>query len=298
MKAPGTDNIPAELLKPVPTQVLTTLCQQIWKTKSWPKDRTRSAFVPLHKNGHTQECGNYRTIAFISHASKILLKIIQKGMATLTERELPDIQAGFRKGRGTRDQIANLRWIMENTREYQKDVYMCFIDYSKAFDCVEHVKLWKCLKEMGIPGHLVKLIQLLYTRQEATVRTAFGNNDWFEINKGVRQGCILSPVLFNLYAEKIMRRCSLDESSIVVKIGGRNINNLQYADDTTLLAESVKDLKFMGLYLNIKKTKVLTTTGNGRVHIKIDNEEIESVQDFIFLGSKINCSGEPGPEIK
>uniref|UniRef100_A0A914X528 Reverse transcriptase domain-containing protein n=1 Tax=Plectus sambesii TaxID=2011161 RepID=A0A914X528_9BILA len=147
-------------------------------------------------------------------------------MASFVEMELPDVQAGFRKGRGTRDQIANLWWIMEKTREFQKDVYMCFINYSKAFDCVEHDKLWKCLKQMGIPELLVELIRSLYENQEATVRTAFGNTDWFDIERGVRQGCILSPALFNLCAETIMRRCDLDESPIGVKIGGRNINNL------------------------------------------------------------------------
>ena len=198
---------------------------------------------------------------------------------------------------------------MEKTREYQKEVYLCFIDYSKAFDCVEHNKLWNCLQQMGTPEHLVALIRSLYMHQEATVRTAYGNTDWFEIGKGVRQGCILSPALFNLYAEMIMRQCNLDESTIGVKIGGRNINNLRYADDTTLLAENEKDLEYlvrrvkeesaqMGLHLNIKKTKVMTTADNGATRIKIDNEEIEPVQDFIFLGSKIDRTGESGPEIK
>uniref|UniRef100_A0A914X6Y4 Reverse transcriptase domain-containing protein n=1 Tax=Plectus sambesii TaxID=2011161 RepID=A0A914X6Y4_9BILA len=308
-KAPGIDCIPAKLLKSVPIPTLTTLCRQIWKTKSWPKDWTRSAFVLLPKKGDTKDCGNYRTIALITHASKILLKIIQKRMASFVEMELPDVQAGFRKGRGTRDQIANLWWIMEKTREFQKGVYMCFIDYSKAFDCVEHDKLWKCLKQMDIPEHLVELIRSLYENQEATVRTAFGNTDWFDIERGVRQGCILSPALFNLYAETIMRRCDLDKSPIGVKIGGRNINNLRYADDTTLLAENERDLEYlvrrvkeenerMGLYLNVKKTKVMTTASNGTVRITIDNKDFELVQDFLFLGSKIDRGGDSGPEVK
>ena len=308
-KAPGIDGIPAELLKPIPIQALTELCQQIWKTKTWPKDWTRSVFVPIPKKGDTHECCNYRTVALISHASKILLKIIQQRMASFVNKELLDVQEGFRRGRGTRDQISNLRCIMEKTREYQKDVYVCFIDYSKAFDCIDHDKLWNCLKQMGIPEHLQELIRSLYENQDATVRTAFGNTNWFKISKGIRQGCILSPALFNLYAETIMRRCNLDESLIGVKIGGRNINNLRYADDTTLLAESEQELEYlirrvkeeserMGLHLNIKKTKIMTTADNGTAHIIIDNERIELVLDFLFLGFKIDRSGESGPEIK
>ena len=148
--------------------------------------------------------------------------------------ELPDVQAGFRKGRGTRDQIANILWIMEKAREFQKNIYLCFIDYAKAFDCVDHNRLWKILKEMGIPDHLTCLLRNLYADQEATVRTGHGTTDRFQIGKGVCQGCILSPYLFNLYAEYIMRNAGLEETEAGIKIAGRNINNLRYADDTTL----------------------------------------------------------------
>ena len=152
--------------------------------------------------------------------------------------ELPDVEAGFRKGRGTRDQVANICWIIKKTRELQKNIYFCFIDYSKAFDCVDHNKLWKILKEMGIPDHLTCLQRNLYVGQEAIVRTRHGTMGWFQIGKGVRQGCILSPYLFNLYAEYIMQNAGLDEAQAGSKIAGRNINNLRYADDTTLMAES------------------------------------------------------------
>ena len=128
--------------------------------------------------------------------------------------ELPDVQAGFRKGRGTRDQITNICWIIEKARESQKNIYFCFIDYFKAFDCVDHNKLWKILKEMGIPGHLTCLLRNLYVGQEATVRTGHGTTDWFQIGKGVYQGYILSPWLFNLYAEYIMRNAGLDETQL------------------------------------------------------------------------------------
>ena len=140
--------------------------------------------------------------------------------------ELPDIQAGFRKGRGTRDHIANIRWIIEKAREFQKkkNIYFCFIDYAKAFDCVDHNKLWEILKEMGIPDHLTCFLRNLYAGQEATIKTGHGTTDCSKIGKGVCQGCILSPCLFNLYAEYIMRNAGLEEAQAGIKITGRNIN--------------------------------------------------------------------------
>ena len=148
--------------------------------------------------------------------------------------ELADVQFEFRKGRGSRDPITNIHWIIEKAREFQKYIYFCFIDYTKAFDYVDHNKLWKILQEMAIPDHLTCLLKNLYTGQEATIRTRHGTTDWFQIGKGVHQGCILSPCLFNLYAEFIMRNARLDETPAGIKIAGRNINNLRYADDTTL----------------------------------------------------------------
>ena len=158
-------------------------------------------------------------------------------------RELPDVQADFRKGRGTRDQIANIHWIMEKAREFQKNIYFCFTDYAKAFGCVNDNKLSKILKEMGLSDHLTCLLRNLYACQEATVRTGHGTTDRFQIGKGVRQGCILSPCVFNLYAEYILRKAGLEEAQTGIKTSGRNINNLRYADDTTLMAESEKELK-------------------------------------------------------
>ena len=152
--------------------------------------------------------------------------------------DLPDVQVGFWKSRGTRDQIANILWILEKSRDFQKIIYFCCIDYAKAFDYVDHNKLWKILKEMGIPDHLTCLLRNLYAGQEATVRTGHGKTDWFQIGKGVCQGCILSPCLFKLYAEYIMRNAGLEETQAGIKIAGRNINNLRYADDTTFMAES------------------------------------------------------------
>ena len=158
-------------------------------------------------------------------------------------RKLPDVQAGFRKGRGTRDQIANICWMIKVTREFQKNINFCFIDYAKVFDCVDHNKLWQILKEMGIPDHLTCLLRNLYAGQGATVRTGHGTTDWFQIGKGIYcLGCILLPCLFNLYAEYIVQNAMLDEAQVGIKIAGRNINNFRYANDTTLMAESKEEL--------------------------------------------------------
>ena len=165
--------------------------------------------------------------------------------------ELPDVQAGFRKGRGTRDQIANICWIIEKARDFQENIYFCFIDYAKAFDCVDHNKLWTILKETGIPDHLICLLRNLYAGQEATVRTGHGTTDWFQIGKGVHQACVFSPCLFNLYAEYSMRNSGRDEAQAGIKIAGRNINNLRSADDTTLTAESEEKLK--SLFIKVKE---------------------------------------------
>ena len=172
-----------------------------------------------------------------------MLKILQARLQQYVKCELPDVQAGFRKVRETRDQIANIRWIIKKAREVQKNIYFCFIDYTKTFDCVDHNKLWKILKEMGIPDHLTCLLRNLYAGQEATARNRHGTTDWFQIGKGIYQGCILSPCLFKLYAEYIIQNARLEEAQAGIKIVRRNINNLRYADDTTLMAESEEELK-------------------------------------------------------
>ena len=151
--------------------------QQIWKTQQWPQDWKRSVFIPIRKKGNAKEYSNYHTIALISHDSKVMLKILQARLQQYVHCELPDVQSGFRKSRGNRDQIANIHWIMEKAREFQKNIYFCFIDYAKAFDCVDHNKLQKILKEMGIPDHLTCLLRKLYAGQEATVKTGEGKTD-------------------------------------------------------------------------------------------------------------------------
>ena len=161
-----------------------------------------------------------------------MLKTLQARLQQYMNHELPDVQAGSRKGRRTRDQIANICWIMEKAKEFQKNIYFCFIDYAKAFDCMDHNQLWKILKEMGIPDHLTCLLRNLYADQEATIITRHGTANWLQIGKGVCQGCILSPCLFNFYVEYIMKNAGLEEAQAGIKIARRNINTLRYADDT------------------------------------------------------------------
>ena len=168
-----------------------------------------------------------------------MLKILQARLQQYMNHEIADVQAGFRKGRGTRDQIANIRWIMEKARDFQKNMYFCSIDYAKGFDCVDHNKLWKILKEMGIPDHLTCLLRNLHVGQEATVRTGHGTTDWFQIGKRVCQGCILSPCLFNLYAEYIMRNAGLEEAQAGIKITGE-ISITSYMQMTPPLWHKVK----------------------------------------------------------
>ena len=223
--------------------------------------RKRSVFIPIPKKGNAKVCPNYHTIALISHASKVMLKILQARLQHYMNHDLPDVQAGFRKGRGTRDQIANICWIIKKSKGVPENINFCFIDYAKAFNYVDLSKLWKILKEVGIPDHLTCLLRNLYTGQEATVRTGHGTTDWFQIRKGVHQGCILSPCLFNLYAEYIMRNTGLEEAQAGIKIAGRNIGNLRYADDTSLLAGSEEELK--SLLMKVKEE-------GGKVGLKLN----------------------------
>ena len=237
------------------------------------------------------------------HSSHMLVKQCSK----FSKPELPDVQAGFIKGRGTRDQIANIRWIMEKAREFQKNIHFYFIDYVKAFDCVDQKKLWKILKEMGIPDHLTCLLRHLYAGQEATVKIGHGTTDWFQIGKGVRQGCILSSCLFNLYAEYMMKNTRLEEAQAGIKIARRNINNLRYADNTTLMAESEEERRSLlmkvkeesekvGFKLNIQKTKIMAS--GPFTSWEIGRETMETVAAFNFGVSKITADGDCSYEIK
>jgi len=197
-KASGGDGTPAEIfqiLEDDAVKVLHSICQQIWKTQQWPQDWKRSVFIPIPKKGNAKGCSNCHTISLISHTSKEMFKILQARLQQYMNREPLDVQAGLRKGRRTRDQIANIHWIIEKAREFQKNIYFCFIDNAKAFDNADHNKLWKIL------------LRNLYAGQEATVRTGHRTTDWFQIGKEVCQGCILSPCSFNLLCRVHRAKC-------------------------------------------------------------------------------------------
>ena len=215
-----------------------------------------------------------------------MLKILQARLQQYVKHELPDVQDGFRKGRGTRDQIANIHWIIEKTREFQKNICFCFTDYSKAFDCVHHNKLWKIVQELGILDHMICLLRNLFTGQEATIRTGPETTDWFQIRKEVRQGCILS----SSYA-------GLDEAKAGIKITRKGINNLRYTEDTTLMTEIKEELKSflmkvkeesekVGLKLNTQKNKIMASGSN--TSWQIDGETMETVRDLL-LGLQNHC---------
>ena len=200
--------------------MLHSICQQIWNTQQWPQDWKRSVFIPIPKKGNARECSNYRTIAVISHASKVMLKILQARLQQYMTQELPDVQAGFRKGRGTRDQIAYILWTIEKQENSRK------ASTSASSTTLKPLTVWitiNCgkLLQMGIPDQLTCLLRNLYSGQEATVRTRHGTTDWFQIGKGVCQGCILSPCLFNLHAEYIIQNARLDKAQAVIKTARR-----------------------------------------------------------------------------
>ena len=261
------------------------LCTKIWTENKWPDDWGLSVFVPIPESGDTLPCSNNIKIPLISHSSKILLKIIAKRLAIKLNEEISEEQAGFRPGKGTIDQIMNLKMVLEKNRERGNDVFLCFIDYSTAFDTVAHDILWNDMHKMGFPTHIILLIKALYDQQKAAVRTSYGLTEWFEIGQGVRRACIISPHLFNIYAEAIMRN-ALENFEGSITVGGHKITNLRYADDVVLIAGSLEELQDLvnrvklesekvGLFLNTKKTKVMKVqrnpTGSG---IVIDGETV------------------------
>jgi hypothetical protein len=314
-KSPGSDNIPAELWKAsgeAGVHMMHKICSKVWKTKAWPQQWAQAIFVPIPKSGDLQNCKNYRNVSLLSHASKVLLNIILGRMKQYSERELPEEQAGFRTGRGTRDMLVLLQQIIEKSIAMaDKTLYLTFIDYTKAFDTVDHHELFHVLLRMGIPKHLVVLIQQLYRQQKAAVRWNGEMTEWFDIGQGTRQGCNISPSEFNLYAEDIMRRAAEKNDSGIV-IGGRKIDNIRYADDTTLLAtteeecrEYLKDLVEESLKSNMRinptKTKIMVVNKEPitlQNDILLDGSVIKQVESFKFLGSIKSRTGECTTDIK
>ncbi|KAL4098550.1 hypothetical protein QTP88_023137 [Uroleucon formosanum] len=310
-KAPGSDEITAEMLKlsgDKGVKILWKLCNEVWTTGVWPEDWAESIFIPLHKKGSTEDCSNYRTISLISHASKVLLNVIHTRLRYYVDSQIPPEQAGFLKGRETREQILNIRQLIEKSREFDQPLVMCFIDYNKTFDCVQWRKLWIVMQEMGVPEHIIHLIKNLYTKSKAVIRAQNAVSDQFQPTKGIRQGCILSPILFNIYSEAVLRE-SLQEWNGGAVIGGRKINNLRFTDDTTLCTKSELEMSQLikrveeasnkyGLTINKSKTKVMVIDRAGVLsHTNVLNT-YQKVNEFTYLVSIVQTDDGSSREIK
>ena len=311
-KAPGIDEIRGEELKALDStgiQIITELCNEIYNNGYVPRDLRHSLYIKIPKKSKTTECTEHRTISLMSHAIKVILQIIIQRNSNKIEREIGKTQSGFRPKKGTREGIFNLRMIFDKYTELDKNIYICFIDYEKAVHRVYHHKLMDTLKRINIDGKDMRVIQALYYDQVAAVRIEDGHSEEFKIKRGVRQGCILSLKLFNLYTENVFREIdNLDG----VKIGGININNLRYADDTALLAESEEQLQRMvnevnsksedyGLRMNVKKTKVMVVRRSQEetiCNIFINGKKLEQVKSFKYLGQQITEDGKCEQEIR
>jgi len=262
-KASGGDGIPVELfqiLKDDAVKVLHSIFQQIWKTQQWPQDWKRSVFIPLPKKGNANDCSNYCTIALISHTSKVTLKILQIRLQQYMTVNFQMFKLDVEKA-----EESKINHMLDQAREFRKTFTSALLTTPKPLTVWIKTN-WKILKEIGIPDHLTCLLRNLYAGQETTARIGYGTMDWLQIGKGVHQGCILSPCLFTLYAEYIMRNARLENTQAGIKIARRNINNLRYADDTTLMAERKEELKSLLMKvkeesekLNIQKTKIMTS---------------------------------------
>ena len=311
-KAPGEDGITGEQLKALDEEalkVLTKLLNNIYSTGVIPKDLKQSVFVKIPKKPKAVECTEYRTICLMSHVTKILLRIIMDRNETIFEREISKGQTGFRSGRGTREGIFNIRAVLEKMIAIDQDVYICFIDYQKAFDRVYHTKIIEFLGYTEMDTKDLRVIQNLYWEQKAVVRLQEGNSEEFSIERGVRQGCVLSPKLFNMYTEPIFRAI---EGLQGLSIGGENINNFRYADDTALVADSAARLQEivnvvkerseeLGLYMNVSKTKSMRVNKAGeerKVQTVVDGQDLDQVRDFKYLGQLITDDGKCDKEIK
>src|SRR5881296_1480623 len=324
-KACGSDNVSAELLQCMAEkgmQIMTRLINKIYKSGYIPEDFRESIFVPIPKLSKAQECNDFRTIALISHASKVLLHVIKRRITPIIERQLGDSQMGFRKGKGTRDAIFQLRMISERITQMNKEkeiqgkmttkkknLYLCFIDYQKAFDRVRHDKLVEVMEKAGIPELERRLIINLYWEQQALLRWKNDTTRTFKIRRGVRQGCILSPILFNLYSEFMIAE-ALDKLK-GIQFNGINITTFRYADDAVLAAYSKQKLQVMldklsdtcknyGMAINVEKTKVMVVSKRGKIkcQVTLDNKTLEQVSRYKYLGSWISDDAKCVEEIR
>ena len=311
-KAPGVDEIPIELIRAGGDEIankLYELVKLIWDTGKWPADYTMSAMIPLPKKSNATDCCQYRTISLISHASKILLKIIKKRIDPKIHEVLGENQYGFRPGVGTRDAMATLRILSERMLEQNRTLYVCFIDYEKAFDRLPWNKLFPILRRIGVEEDIVRLIQSLYENQQARIVLKEGETAPVQIRRGSRQGCLLSPGVYNGFSE-VMMNDALGGCESGIRVNGECINTIKFADDQAVIAGSARTLQILvdrinkvshsyGMKINIKKTKVMTISKNPRQFaLRIDGEPIEQVESFKYLGQTITQDGRCETEVR
>lgn len=312
-KAPGPDKIHGELLKMVEEEhldPLTDLFNDILRTGEIPKEWLLSTFVPIPKKANAKKCEDYRLISLMSHILKIFLRIIHDRINAKIEQHMGVHQFGFRDGLGTREALFSVQVLIQRARDVDCDVYVCFLDFEKAFDKVKHSKLMNILEGIRIDSAERRIIENLYWQQRASIKVEGRFSEEIEIQRGVRQGCVLSPLLFNIYSEKLFEE-AIDNLSEGISINGININNIRYADDTVLLADSAEGLqaiidrvvtisKEYGLTLNAKKTKtmIISKTYNIDALFNIDQKRLQRVDNFIYLGCQLNESWDHSREVK
>ena len=314
-KAEGVDGIPAEMLKSLgdrAVQVFTSLCQNIYNKGEWPDDFLESIIITIKKKPNATECGDFRTISLLGHAAKVVLKILTKRIEAKVETigHIGEDQYGFRRGVGTRDAIAVLRTLGERSIQHGRTVNICFVDYEKAFDRVDWKKLMNALKRLGVDWKDRNLITNLYLNQSAYVRVSDEISEKAAIGRGVRQGCPLSPLLFNIYIEELVRE-AMEKTEEGIKVGGAVVKAIRFADDQAMVAETQKGLqeimymlnetsKDYNMKINMKKTKVMRISREegGKLSILIDGHKLEQVEQFVYLGSMITEDGRCNKEIK
>lgn len=312
-KTAGIDNIPAELLKAMGQrgkQELYEICKEIYSKGDWPEEFTESIIVPIEKKKGAKECVDFRTISLVTHASKIVLRMLTRRMESKAEVFLGPDQFGFRRDRGTRDGIGALRTLYERSLEHNNKVYICYVDYEKAFDRVNWVKMMEILLDIGVDWRDRRLIWNLYNKQTAYVRIGENLSEGCVIGRGVRQGCSLSPLLFIIYDEALTRE-AISKVEKGVKVGGEMIKAIRYADDKAIVSSTKAGLQVLmdnlnditkkyGMKINVKKTKVMCISRKKVVGLKIliDGQLVEQVSQFKYLGSLISEDGYCKADIK
>ena len=313
-KAAGIDGIPVELIKCLEEdteeegmRILRDLCNEIYESGVWPEDFVRTVMIPLQKKKGTRKCEEHRTISVIAHVAKILLRVIDRRLRRIMEEVVGEDQFGFRRGMGTRDAIAVVKTIGERYIERGRAVRLCLVDLEKAFDCVKYEKLLEILKDKGVDWRERRLISNLYMKQEVALRVGDNMTEWFKIGRGVRQGCCLSPTLFNIYMEDMVRKCW--ERNKGVKIGGRSVKSVRFADDMIIFAENTQELNEMlksleemedlyGLRINHRKSKLMIIGEEEVMDVVVRGEKLEQVEANKYLGTEISVDWRSEKEIR